>query len=262
MKDNGKAIYFASDFHLGTPNKQESALREKQICSWLDHVSQDAKSIFLVGDLFDFWFEYKTCIPKGHIRFQAKIAEIVEKGIEVHFFHGNHDMWMFDYFKEELGVHIHKDNFHYKENGKRFFIAHGDGIGPGDLGYKSIKLVFRNKICQWLFARLHPNFGIKLAEFLSKSSRGTYDPKEYAFKGWEKEHLFQYSKKSNKKSPHDYFIYGHRHLPLKKAFDQSMYINLGEWIHFNSYGRFFQGEFELLQWKNEKVHTLQSQHEI
>jgi len=178
MSNETKNIYFASDFHLGAPNHESSLIREKSIVSWLDHIKDDAAEIYLVGDLFDFWFEYKRAIPKGFVRLQGKIAELTDKGIPVHIFTGNHDMWIFDYLPKELGVSLFRKPIEREFFGKRYLIGHGDGLGPGDRGYKFLKKIFANKFCQWCFARLHPNFGIWLADKSSKTSRaktGTSD---------------------------------------------------------------------------------------
>ena len=178
MSNETKNIYFASDFHLGAPNHESSLIREKSIVSWLYHIKDDAAEIYLVGDLFDFWFEYKRAIPKGFVRLQGKIAELTDKGIPVHIFTGNHDMWIFDYLPKELGVSLFRKPIEREFFGKRYLIGHGDGLGPGDRGYKFLKKIFANKFCQWCFARLHPNFGIWLADKSSKTSRaktGTSD---------------------------------------------------------------------------------------
>lgn len=261
MTSTLKSIYFASDFHLGIPSHSKSLLREKEICSWLDYISSDAKIVYLLGDIFDFWYEYKSCIPKGFVRLQAKIAELVDKGIEIHIFHGNHDMWMFDYLKEELGVTIHQKQLSLNLNDSLFYLAHGDGIGPGDRGYKFVKKIFRNKICQWLFARLHPNFGIGMARYLSKKSRGDYKIEDYKFESWEKESIYQFIQKRELKMHSDFYIMGHRHLPLKVEINNSTYINLGEWLHYNSFAKYDGNKVELLQWKNGHIEILKSQHE-
>lgn len=235
----GKKIYFASDFHLGVPNHEKSLAREKLIVKWLDEVKLDAQEIYLIGDLFDFWFEYKHTAPKGYVRLLGKIAEIVDSGIPVILFTGNHDMWMFDYLPKELGVTIHRNSITREYNGKKFFIGHGDGLGPGDNGYKFIKKVFANPFCQWLFARLHPNFAMSMANFWSKKSRVANGPKDEKFLGEENEWLVIYAKEKLKITHYDYFIFGHRHLPLDiKLSDKSHYINLGEWINYNSYAVF------------------------
>mgnify|MGYP001980268270 CR=1 FL=1 len=235
-------IYFASDFHLGAPNPASSRERELQIVKWLDQVKEEAAEIFLVGDLFDFWFEYKKAVPKGFVRLQGKIAEITDAGTPVHVFTGNHDMWMFDYLPSELGVQLYRKPIRRNFNGKEFLIGHGDGLGPGDHGYKFIKKVFANKVCQWLFARLHPNFGIGLADYWSGKSRRANRGEDEKFLGEENEWLAIYSKDYLKKEHIDYFIFGHRHLPLDlKVGENSRYINLGEWMNYNTYA-VFDGE--------------------
>jgi UDP-2,3-diacylglucosamine hydrolase len=234
----GKNIYFASDFHLGVPTHEESRKRENRIVSWLDSIKGDAFKIYLVGDIFDFWFEYKRAIPKGFTRFLGKIAELTDSGIEIEFFTGNHDMWMFDYLEKELGVKIHKQEIELLVNSTSIFIAHGDGLGPGDYSYKFIKKVFSSKVCQWLFARLHPNFGIGLANFFSKSSR-KHSINDNKFLGEDKEWLITFCKEKLKQKHVDYFIFGHRHHPIEvKLNDSSTYINLGEWISHNTYSKF------------------------
>ena len=236
----GKKIYFASDFHLGAPNYAESRKREDQIIRWLDLIEEDAEEIFLVGDIFDFWFEYKHAIPKGFIRLQGKIAQIVDAGIPVHFFIGNHDMWMFDYFEKEIGVSIHRKPIVRIWNNTKFMIGHGDGLGPGDRGYKFIKRIFASRVCQWLFARLHPNFGIGMANFWSRKSRAVNGHHDAKFLGEEKEFLIQFCKSELEKEHYDYFIFGHRHLPITYQFEKekSTYINLGDWIQYYTYGIF------------------------
>lgn len=242
----GKKLYFASDFHLGAPSKQGSLEREKKIVRWLDMVKQDAHTIFLLGDIFDFWFEYKHAIPKGYIRLQGKLAELTDSGIPVVFFTGNHDMWMFDYFTKEINIPIYRKPIVLDVANKRLLIGHGDGLGPGDYAYKFLKKVFESKVCQWLFARLHPNFGIGIANFWSRKSRISNAKKdEDTFKD-EKEFLWQYCKEIEAKKHHDYYIFGHRHLPLDlEVGDNSRYFNLGEWVNHYTYGVFDGDKFEL-----------------
>lgn len=233
---NQRKIYFLSDFHLGAPNYESSLEREKKIVRFLDEIKNDAQEIFLLGDVFDFWFEYKRSIPKGFVRLQGKIAELTDQGIPVHWFIGNHDMWIFDYVPKELGVVMHRKEIVREFGGKKFFIGHGDGLGPGDHGYKFIKAVFRNKICQWLFARLHPNFGIGLANFFSRKSRVATGDNDAKFYGEEKEMLIQFCKSTLKKEHFDFFIFGHRHLPIDfQVSENSKYINTGDWIRYFSY---------------------------
>jgi len=236
-----KKIYFASDFHLGVPDKKQSLEREKLIVKWLDSVKDDAKEIYLLGDLFDFWFEYKTVVPKGYVRLLGKLAELRDQGILIHCFTGNHDLWMFGYFEEELNIPVYRKPIKLEINGKKFMLGHGDGIGPGDHGYKFIKRVFSSRLAQWLFARLHPNLGIRLANYWSKRSRGSNGQQTAQYLGEDQEWLVTYAKEVLNKEHVDYFIFGHRHLPLDIAIDNSRYINLGDWIDYNSYA-VFDGE--------------------
>lgn len=247
----GKKIYFASDFHLGVPSAEESLKREKRMISWLNHIQEDAFEIYLVGDIFDFWFEYKHAIPKGFVRLQGKIAELTDRGIPVYFFTGNHDMWMFDYFEKELGVKIYREPVSRVFNDQKFLIGHGDGLGPGDRGYKFIKKVFAARWSQWLFARLHPNFGIGLANYFSRKSRISTGDTDSQFLGEDKEWLVQYCKEQEQIDPQDYYIFGHRHLPMTiQINDRATYINLGEWIHYNTYAVFDGTETRLLEWNS------------
>ena len=233
----GKKIYFASDFHLGTPDHESSLEREKKIVRWLDEISDDAQAIFLLGDIFDFWFEYSKAIPKGFNRFIGKLAELTDQGIDVIFFTGNHDMWMFNYFPDEFGIPIYRKPIDLNVNSKKFHIGHGDGLGPGDFTYKLLKKIFQNKLCQWLFARLHPNFGIGIAQFWSRRSRiaSGSDMKDFGEKEW----ILTYCKEVEEKAHRDYYIFGHRHLYMeRKVSDNSTYYNLGEWVNESYYGVF------------------------
>ena len=234
-----KKIYFASDFHLGIDARTSSAERERQLVRWLDQISGDAGEIYLVGDLFDFWFEYHTVVPKGFVRLLGKLAELRDRDIPIHFFIGNHDMWMFRYFEDELDIPIHRRPIVREWNGKSFMIGHGDGLGPSDHGYKLLKKIFANPVCQWLFARLHPNFGIRLARYWSGQSRRT-NPAASPFLGPEREWLIAYAERKLETQDIDYFIFGHRHLPIDHALKngKSRYINLGEWMNYNSYAVF------------------------
>lgn len=242
----GKKIYFASDFHLGVPSFEKSLAREKRIVKWLDEIKHDAAEIYFMGDMFDFWFEYKYAAPKGFVRLLGKIAEITDSGIPVTFFTGNHDMWMFDYLPREIGVTIYKDPIEKEFNGKKFFLGHGDGLGPGDKGYKFIKKIFSNRFCQWLFARIHPNFGIGMANYWSRKSRLSNGPEDEKFTGEENEWLIVFAKEVLQTKHFDYFIFGHRHLPLDiKLAENSRYINLGEWVNYNTYAVFDGNTVEL-----------------
>jgi UDP-2,3-diacylglucosamine hydrolase len=241
-------IYFASDFHLGSPNLEESHKREKQIVKWLTEIEKDAKAIYLVGDIFDFWFEYDTVIPKGFVRLLGKIASLTDNGTPIHIFVGNHDLWMRDYLETEIGVSIHHEDIIIKEGNKKILIGHGDGLGDGDYFYKILKKIFTSKICQWIFARFHPNFAFALAHTWSKSSRKSGD--EVKFSSKENEILFGYCQEQQKINPVDYYVFGHRHLPLELKMDKkATYINLGEWLSQKNYGVLEQGVLKLETYK-------------
>lgn len=247
-----KKIYFASDFHLGVDAKFSSKERELQIIRWLEEIKEDAEAIYLVGDLFDFWFEYNSVIPKGYVRFLAKLASLRDSGIPIYVFTGNHDMWMFNYFEEELGIPVFRSPITKTFHGKTFFIGHGDGLGPGDYGYKFLKKIFANPICQWLFARIHPNFGFGLANFWSNKSRDA-NKAETQFLGEEKEWLLIYANEQLEKKAVDFFIFGHRHLPIDYTLknNKSRYINLGEWMNYNSYAVFDGQELRIKFFEND-----------
>lgn len=242
-------IYFASDFHLGVLPGSASKEREQRIVAWLDHIKSDAKALYLVGDVFDFWFEYSTVVPKGFMRFFGKLAEIADLGVHITFFKGNHDMWMFNYLKDELGATIVDDELILSLDKKRFYIHHGDGLGPGDAKYKFLKTIFRSRVCQWLFARLHPNLGIGIAQRWSRHSRAANEGEE-KFLGEEQEWLIQYAKDYLAKEHVDYFIFGHRHLPYDiDLSDGRRVVNLGEWIHHFTYAVWDGKQLILKQWK-------------
>src|SRR5687768_15011383 len=232
----GKKLFFASDFHLGVPTFEASLEREKKIVKWLDSIKHEAHSVYLMGDIFDFWFEYKHAIPKGFIRLQGKLAELTDAGIPVTFFTGNHDMWMFDYFPVQLGVTIYRKPQELMVGNQTLMIGHGDGLGPGDHTYKFLKKFFNSKLCQWLFARIHPNLGIGIASYWSRKSRITNQKREEKFEGEEGEFLWTYCNEVEQNKHYDFYIFGHRHLPLDlKIGEHSHYINLGEWVNFNTY---------------------------
>jgi UDP-2,3-diacylglucosamine hydrolase len=233
-----KKIFFASDFHLGAPNVKDSLAREKKIVRWLNKIQQDAHAIYILGDIFDFWFEYKTAVPKGFVRLQGKLAELTDADIPITFFTGNHDMWMFDYFPKEFNIPVYRDPQILNVGDKKLFIGHGDGLGPGDGFYKFQKKVFQNKVAQWLFARLHPNAGISIATYFSRKSRIKNNKKEQALQP-EKEWLYTFCEETEKISHHDFYVFGHRHLPLDLPVSaSSRYINLGEWVNYYTYGEF------------------------
>jgi UDP-2,3-diacylglucosamine hydrolase len=241
-----KKIYFASDFHLGVPDHDTSLIRERKIVAWLDSIKHDAHSIYLLGDIFDFWFEYRYTIPKGYIRLLGKIAELRDAGIPIYFFTGNHDMWMFDYFPKELGIPIFREPQLLEIGKHKLLIGHGDGLGPGDTTYKFLKKFFNSKTCQWLFARIHPNLGMYIANTWSHKSRIANLKREEKFENEEGEFLWVYCRDLQKTKHHDFYIFGHRHLPLNlKVSENSTYINLGEWVHFQTYATYDGTNVEL-----------------
>ena len=245
----GKKIYFLSDFHLGAPDYSRSLEREKKVVAFLNSIKHDAAEIFIDGDIFDFWYEYKTVVPKGYVRLLGKLAELSDSGIKLHVFTGNHDMWMSGYFEKELNIAVYHNPKTFEWNGKKFLIGHGDGLGPGDHGYKFIKKIFRNRLCRWLFGQLHPNWGIGLANYFSRKSRAKTGNSDEEFFG-EKEWLIIYCRQVLAKEHFDYFIFGHRHLPLDhKLSETSRYINLGDWIRYFTYATFDGNTTVLKKWE-------------
>ena len=242
----GKKIYFASDNHLGAPTMEASRPREKKFVAWLDEIKHDAAAIFLLGDLFDFWFEYKTVVPKGFTRTLGKLAEISDSGIPIHYFVGNHDLWMNGYFEEELGIPVYHKPQEFTFNNSSFFIGHGDGLGPGDKGYKRMKKVFISPFFKWLFQWGHPDIGMRIAQYLSVKNKLISGDDDAKFLGEENEWLAVYSRLKLEEKHRDFFVFGHRHLPLEIQLNEnSKYINLGDWIQYYTYGVFDGDRFEL-----------------
>lgn len=247
----GKKIYFASDFHLGIPDRETSLARERRLCNWLDEIKKDAAHLFLVGDIFDAWFEYKKVVPKGYTRFLGKLAELSDSGLKIEAFTGNHDLWMRGYFQEELNIPVHHQPIRRVFNGKSFLIAHGDGLGPGDHGYKILKKVLRNRLSQWLYRRIHPDTGVGMAEWFSQLGP-KHSVEDDPFLGPEKEWLVQYALEILKLEHVDYFIFGHRHIAIEYPLpNDSLYVNLGDWIHYNSYGMFDGKDLKLEYYKGK-----------
>ena len=243
---DGKNIYFSSDNHLGAPNKEDSLVREKRFVKWLDSIKENASAIFLLGDLFDFWFEYNKVVPKGFVRVLGKLAELSDLGIPIYFFVGNHDMWMNGYFEKELNIKVFHKPHEFVINNKKFLIGHGDGLGPGDIGFKRMKKLFKSSIAKFLFKWVHPDFGVRIAQYLSTKNKLLSGKEDVIFKGEENEWLAQYCKKILKNENFDFFLFGHRHLPLDiKLSEHSRYINLGDWISYFSYAVFDGTDIEL-----------------
>jgi UDP-2,3-diacylglucosamine hydrolase len=248
--ETGKKVYFLSDFHLGAPNDTESRKREDRLVRFLQDARKDAGIIFIVGDIFDFWFEYKTVVPKGFVRILGTLAQIADEGIQLHIFTGNHDLWMQDYLSKELNAKLYFEPQTFTIQNKQFLIGHGDGLGPGDEGYKRLKKIFTNPICQWLFRWLHPDAGIQLANYFSRKSRAKTGNADELFLGEDKEWLILYTKEKAKTMAVDFFIFGHRHYAIDlKISDKSRYINLGDWIRLNSYAVFDGTDLQLLTWE-------------
>ena len=248
--NKGKSIYFSSDNHLGAPNFSESIIREKLFVSWLDIIKKDAQVIFLLGDLFDFWFEYYNSVPKGFTRVLGKLAELSDSGIKIYFFVGNHDYWTRDYFTKEIGMEVIKKPTEFKINNKLFFIGHGDGLGPGDFKYKFLKRIFRNPLFIFLFRINYPWFGIPLGNFFSRKNK-ILSGNNIKFISKENEILYHFCKKKLNVKHYDFFVFGHRHLPLKiELGNNSYYFNTGDWINHYSFLHFKDDSLELKYFKN------------
>lgn len=242
-----KKIYFASDQHFGAPTAEKSKIREQKFVKWLNEIKDNAEVLFLLGDLFDFWFEYKKAVPKGFVRVLGKLAELRDSGIQIHFFVGNHDLWMADYFETELNIPVYRKPKEFTFNNKTFLIGHGDGLGPGDKGYKRMKKVFTNPISKWLYRWLHPDIGISLAQYLSVKNKLISGEDDVKFLGEENEWLVLYSKKKLTEKHYDYFVFGHRHLPLEiEISENSKYINTGDWVSYFTYA-VYNGEQMVLK---------------
>ena len=245
-------LYIASDFHFGSPDRESSKEREKRVIRWLDMISRDATHLILLGDIFDFWFEYKYVVPRGYFNFLAKLNDLKEKNIEIYYFTGNHDMWVKDYFRQELGIRIFTRQQAFLINGKKCLLAHGDGLGPKDKGYKLIKKLFAFKPHIKIYGSLHPQHAFGLAHFLSRKSRAMKPGIEESYMGDDKEMLVQYALSVLQNEEIDYFIYGHRHLPIEKKLDEHVYyINTGDWLIHNSYVRFGKDQLELLEYHSD-----------
>jgi UDP-2,3-diacylglucosamine hydrolase len=247
----GKKLYFAGDFHLGIPDHTQSLKREKELVAWLRSIKHDAAAVFLMGDQFDFWFEYRYTVPAGYVRFLGTLAELADSGIEIYMFRGNHDMWTRGYWTREIGAKVIGDELAFTCAGKNFFLHHGDGLGNGEKGYKMLRRIFRAKWSSWLFARLHPNLGFSLARMWSKRSRLGQGDKYDRFLGREKEWLVGFCEAYLNKNPNiNYFIFGHRHLQLDMEIQAGCrYINTGTWFKDPAYACFDGTELVLKNWK-------------
>ncbi|MCO6564095.1 MAG: UDP-2,3-diacylglucosamine diphosphatase [Apibacter sp.] len=248
----GKKAYFTSDQHLGAPNVISSREREKIFVNFLEQIKHDAQILFLLGDLFDFWHEYKTVVPKGFVRVLGKLAELSDSGVKIYFFTGNHDLWMRDYLQKELAVTIFIEEQTFIINNKSFFVAHGDGLGPGDQGYKRMKKLFTNPVARWFFRWLHPDIGVALGNYLSRKNKLISGEEDIKFLGEDHEWLIVFSKEKLIEKHYDYFVYGHRHLPMDLLIGKdknSHYVNLGDWITYYTYAVFDRGNLHLQTFK-------------
>ncbi len=244
-------IYFASDFHLGIPDRTSSLARERRLVQWLEMAAKDAAGIYLMGDLFDFWFEYRTAIPKGYVRLLGALAALTDSGIKVHLFRGNHDMWAFDYLEDEIGIELHREPEFHSFSGKKFYLAHGDGLGPGDHGYKFIKKVFANRINQQLFRWIHPDLGIGMAFFWSRKSRAAALEKEKMSEDRNirliGERITVHSNHILRQNPDlNFLVYGHYHYPMVTGLKEgTTQIVLGDWLTHFTYAVFDGDELQL-----------------
>jgi UDP-2,3-diacylglucosamine hydrolase len=245
----GKKVYFASDFHLGIPDLATSQARERRLCHWLDNIEADAQHLYLVGDIFDTWFEYRNVVPRGFTRFLGRLAALRDNGLAIEAFTGNHDLWMNGYFEEELGIPVHHGPIRATFNGKSFLIAHGDGLGPDDHGYKLLKRVMSNQFSQWLYRRIHPDTGIGIAGWLSRLGPKHGEKEEKPFLG-KAEWLVQFAEETLKTEAIDYFIFGHRHIAIEYTLSNNgLYVNLGDWLKFDSFAVFDGQELKLKYYK-------------
>lgn len=247
-------VYFITDFHLGVPTIEDSQSREKKLITFLGSIKETCDELFLMGDLFDFWFEYKTVIPRGHVRLLAKFAEFIDCGIPVHLFAGNHDLWTFSYLQEEIGIQVHREPEVMTLKGKKFFLVHGDGRGPGDKGYKFLKRVFERKINQWLFRTIHPDFGIKVAlkwshnhrvKKLDREAKGNY------YSDIKNTRLYKYALIEAEKDPTiDFFVFGHQHKPMQyMTGNHAVTTVVGNWLRDFTYAEFDGEKIELKKYE-------------
>ncbi len=243
----GNAYYFFSDVHLGLESEEKEKLKETKLIQFLDEIKSDALEIFIVGDLFDCWIEYKRAVPKGFYRLFTKISEITESGIKINYIAGNHDFWKGDYFKKEFGIEICHTHIEREIESKKFFIHHGDGFAYNDTGYRILKMILRNRLSQKLYSLIHPDIGIRLAKGTSETSRKYTEEKDYSKSDGLRESAFKKISEG-----FDYVIMGHRHIPQMTPFENGFYINLGDWIDYFTFGVFKNGCFELKAFNDHK----------
>ena len=238
------AIYFVSDLHFGLLKKDQEDLRERNFVEFLKFCNNKADKLFILGDLFDYWFEYKQVVQKGYFRTFTELQNLTENNVEVHYFIGNHDFMHRDFFEKEIGVKLHEEAIDIKLNDKMFFIGHGDGLVKNDLGYKILKKILRNKLIQKLYSLLHPDFGIWLASSSSKKSRDYTSEKTYG----EVDGLFE-AAKLKIDSGFDYVLFGHSHIRRNELYNKGQYINLGTWLTKPCYAKYENDKLEIFDWK-------------
>ena len=246
-------IYFASDLHLGMHPEEESLRREKLFVQWLEEIRDNASELWLLGDVFDFWFEYKKVVPRGFTRFLGALATLSDAGVEIHLITGNHDIWIFDYLPEEIGLQVHRQSITRTWNKHLFHLGHGDGLYHNDRKYRMLQAFFKNRTIQWFYARIHPNGSMAFAQRWSKKSRKKHGAIG-TFTDADREHQVQFARKELEKNPSiEYFLFGHRHLPFDiRIADHSRVICLGDWIGNFTYGVFDGTEFQLLKFLHGK----------
>jgi UDP-2,3-diacylglucosamine hydrolase len=243
-----KKVYFLSDAHLGSRAIPHGRTQERRLVNFLDSIKNKASAVYLLGDMFDFWYEFKMVVPKGYTRFLGKISELTDLGVEVHFFIGNHDIWVGDYLSKECGMIIHREPYTCEIYGKIFFMAHGDGLGDTDRKFKFLRAMFHSKFLQFMFSTIHPRWSVDLGLTWAKHSRlKRENGKEPPYMGEDKEYLVRYSKEYLKTHPNiNYFIYGHRHIELNLMISHAAQILiLGDWITQFTYAEFDGDQLQL-----------------
>lgn len=243
------STFFFSDVHLGLGPKEEEKAKEERLLAFLAQIRPATATLFIVGDLFDFWFDYKTVIPRGFHRTLSALQEFTDNGIPVHYLVGNHDCWMGDFFETELNIRVHRIPFETEVDGRRVYLHHGDGLAKNDLGYRLVKPILRNRTCIRMYRWLHPDIGVKLARGTSRSSREYTSQKHYG----EEEGMIELARRKFAEGV-DVVIMGHRHQPNRREFDGKTYINLGDWISYNTYAEMHDGIAHLNTWKSEPTH--------
>lgn len=236
-------VYFISDAHLGLGPKHIERAKEERLLSFLDHIQTDATHLFILGDLFDAWIEYRHVIPKGYHRVLAKLDELVRQGIVVHYLVGNHDFWIRDYFHDEIGMKTHMSAFDIDVNGQKIFLHHGDGLSHNDTGYKILKKILRNRFSVWLYSLVHPDIGVSLARSSSRSSRKRTSTKDFG----EQDGMMEFAQRKIEEG-YDLVVMGHMHKPIYHEFGSGIYINLGDWITHNTYAEINGTQVTLKQW--------------